>query len=236
MNSKFIDVTFDVRTDSGHDRDPDKYSSTLRAYHKILWSKELPNGKLFDLNDNRQYNCLYHRSELGEFWLTSDSIIPTYRKYTNAQDIIRQIPENEINSFYDLAHTIGGYTVFPANRIDGKYTINQARGVNKAISDRMDITLECIRLYYENEPSPLADTILRYSSFFALFKNFKGYCEFFLFQDLVTADYANVKFFLPFAGFDGSQMPKNVDEYRVYMDNNIEFLMSRNKRIDACNY
>ena len=39
-----IDITFDFRSDA-KGRDPDAYSPTLNAYHKILWSKELPNGE-----------------------------------------------------------------------------------------------------------------------------------------------------------------------------------------------
>lgn len=63
-----IDVTFDVRTDSGG-KDPDEYSGTLRKYHKILWSNRLPNGKRFDLDDFIDYAYLSHRSELGNFYL-----------------------------------------------------------------------------------------------------------------------------------------------------------------------
>ena len=40
-----IDITFDFRTDS-KGRDPDTYSPTLNAYHRALWSKELPNGEV----------------------------------------------------------------------------------------------------------------------------------------------------------------------------------------------
>ena len=40
-----IDTTFDVRTDAGG-RDPDRYSATLRRYHRLLWSKPLPGGAM----------------------------------------------------------------------------------------------------------------------------------------------------------------------------------------------
>jgi len=234
MSEKYIDITFDVRTDS-QGRDPDSFSSTLKEYHKILWSKKLPNGKLFNLDDNRKYKCLYHSSELGEFWLTSDSIIPTYFKYTKTQDIIRLIPKDEMDYFYNLAHTVGGYIIFPGNKVNGQNTINQKRGTSTKINDRMDLTLECIRRYYINEDSPLADIIKRYSGFFDLFSDFKGYCEFFLLQDLVNTDFANLKFFLPFDGFTGYLMPKDVDEYREYMQNSIGFVSNRNKRISVMN-
>jgi len=46
-----IDISFDVRSDVPLGTDPDKYSKTLKRYHKILWSKPLPSGKIFLLDD-----------------------------------------------------------------------------------------------------------------------------------------------------------------------------------------
>ena len=43
-----IDTSFDFRTDAGG-KDPDTHSATLRRYHKLLCSKPLPNGAMFDL-------------------------------------------------------------------------------------------------------------------------------------------------------------------------------------------
>jgi hypothetical protein len=43
-----IDTTFDFRTDAAG-QDPDTYSPTLRRYHKLLWSKPLPSGVVFEL-------------------------------------------------------------------------------------------------------------------------------------------------------------------------------------------
>ncbi len=48
--------------------------------------------------------------------------------------------------------------VFPGNRVGGKPTLNAARGFNRKISDRMDLTLECVRRYYRHQDSPLART------------------------------------------------------------------------------
>jgi hypothetical protein len=47
-----IDITFDFHADSTGE-DPDKDSPTLKKYHKILWSKSLPNGKIFNLRDDK---------------------------------------------------------------------------------------------------------------------------------------------------------------------------------------
>ena len=56
-----IRTSFDFRTDAG-DKDPDAHSPTLRQYHKFLWSKNLPNGRLFDLHDTVPRLCLYRAS------------------------------------------------------------------------------------------------------------------------------------------------------------------------------
>src|SRR5262245_54202194 len=49
--------------------------------HRGVWSKPLPSGALFDLSDATPGAYLHHRSELGEFVLTSDSAIPTFTKW-----------------------------------------------------------------------------------------------------------------------------------------------------------
>ena len=85
--------------------------------------------------------------------------------------------ENE--EFIAASYTIGGMMVFPGNRIEGKWTINQARGCLTKISDRFDLTLECIRRHYEGQRSPLGDTLARYHNFFALFEELQRVCGFF---------------------------------------------------------
>jgi hypothetical protein len=75
-----IDITFDFRLDTPPRRDPDARSPTLRRYHKLLWSKPLPSGVLFELLDTTPGVYLHHRSELGEYWLSSDAVIPTFTR------------------------------------------------------------------------------------------------------------------------------------------------------------
>ena len=72
-----IDITFNVFSDTPEGKDPDSYSPTLRKYHQILWSKPLPNGDNFSL-DLDTARLLHHKSELGEFFLSSDQIGNTY--------------------------------------------------------------------------------------------------------------------------------------------------------------
>jgi hypothetical protein len=225
-----IDITYDVRIDS-NGKDPDSASKKLKNFHKLLWSKRLPNGKMFKLDDNEIRAYLYHKSELGEYYLSSDSVTHTYSKWKRTQHIIEKFSPEEIKYFYDIAHTVGGYLIFPGNKVNSLQTINQERGMNKKINDRIDLTLECIRRAYINQDSPLYDTIKRYWDFFALFSDFKGYCEYFLLQDLTLDNFSRVNFFIPFNDFILNPLPKDVKEYTEYKKNTLDFLKNRNERI-----
>ncbi|MDY6967799.1 MAG: hypothetical protein SVR08_03960 [Spirochaetota bacterium] len=224
-----IDTTFNVFSDA-NGGDPDSTSPTLREYHKILWSKSLPSGAVFELCDNKNSAYLYHRSELGEFFLRSDAITHSYKNHKRKQWLTEQIPD-EVNELFDTGSTIGAYIVFPNNRIDGKHTINQARGVNSLMDDRFDLTLECIRLFYLGQESPLYLTLLRYKEFFDLFVNFEGYIHFFLLEDLIDEN-ENIKFYLPFDGFKSRPTFSEVDQYLLYKERVMSFVGSRNKGIE----
>jgi hypothetical protein len=238
LAANVIDTSFDFRTDTPPGGDPDARSLTLRRYHQVLWSKPLPSGVRFDLNA-LSGGLLRHRSELGEFILSSDTVIPTWEKWAKASSVIGQLSEDERKVFATIRYTIGGMMVFPAKRIDGGQTINGDRGMNVKIGDRMDLTLECIRRYYLGERSHperavqrFGQTLHRYAAFFALFENFKGYVDFFLLQDMVTSDYTEVKFALPFDDFASNPLPSDINSYREYRRNSIEFIAARNRRID----
>ena len=224
-----IDTTFNFYSDS-NGGDPDNTSPTLRKYHKFLWSKPLPNGTIFELRDNKNGTYLYHNSELGEFFLGSDAITHSYKNHKRKKLITEQIT-NEVDELFDAGSTIGAYIIFPNNRISGKHTINQARGVNSLIDDRFDLTLECIRLFYSGEKSPLYDTLLRYKEFFNMFDNFMGYIHFFLLDDLIDEN-NEIKFYLPMDGFKTRPTFSDVSQYLIYKQRTINFIKSRNKRIE----
>ena len=229
-----IDVTFDFRSDTPPEKDPDFYSPTLRRYHKLLWSKPLPGGAAFDLDDTkpRSVAYLYHESEIGKFYLSSDAVVPSFTKSLLIADVIKQIPKAEQDAFNTAGYTIGGMMIFPATQVDRKMTINAQRGCHPRIKDRFDLTVECIRRYYSDEPSPLSELLERYADFFALFHDFRGYVDFFLLQDLVTDDCSNVRFFSPFNdGFIKWPLPKTVGAYREYMQHALQFIEARNSRI-----
>ena len=225
-----IDIEFNVFSDTPAGKDPDSYSPTLRKYHQTLWSKILPNGKLFEL-DLDTPRLLHHNSELGEFFLSSDAIGHTYKGVKKMSHIVGQLPLSELDAFFNLCTTIGGFIIFPSKRIDGKMTINGSRGVNHKIQDRFDLTLECIRRFYAKQESPLSETFERYAAFFELFETFQGYTKFFLLDDLVSVDFQKIKFWHPFSSFTNIPLPQGLSEYHSYKLKVVEFITARNDRI-----
>jgi hypothetical protein len=230
-DSKTLDTGFDFRSDTPPGGDPDALSPTLRRYHKLLWSKALPSGAMFPLDDTTPGVYLHHRSELGEYFLASDAVVPSFTREVRLRHIIEHVPRATLDEFNRIGYTIGGMMVFPGNRIGRRMTINGARGFHPRIKDRFDLTVECIRRHYLGEPSPLGDTLARYADFFALFGDFHGYVQFFLLNDIVTQDRSAVRFFTPFEGFDASPLPRSLDAYDTYQRRAIEFIEARNSRI-----
>ena len=206
-------------------KDPDQHDPLLRSYHRMLWSKPLPCGRMLTLD-----KYLFHDSEVGKFSFSSDSFVNTYSHWKRYRHILDRIPPEEARHFYNTAGTIGGIIIFPNNKVNGRMTINGERGCNTKIADRMDLTLECIRRHYSGESSPLSELLERYKPFFDLFGDFKGYVDFFLMQDMVNEMY-EVRFFTPFDGFITSPLPKDADEYNRYKENSIAFVKARNVRI-----
>jgi len=227
-----LDTTFDFSTDSGG-KDVDSHSKTLKQYHKILWSKKLPSGEILHLTDNDSKRYLVFNGADGDHYLSSDSIANTFRhRRGKISSVISQIDPTLVDTFYALNYTMGAYILFPGNRIDSQATINAQRGFNYYISDRFDLTLECIRRHYLHLESPLSAVLKRYDSFFQLFGNFRGYVDFFLLNDLVNAEYSEVLFFTNDEPIFGtSPLPKDVSSYLAYREGSMSFVRLRNQRI-----
>lgn len=226
----FIDTTFDVRDDTPPGKDPDSCSPTLRKYHQLLWSKDLPCGQKLELDDK-----LMGYMGNTQYWFSGDSIVHSFSRWAKYQHIIKQIDPAVIENFRHIGYTIGGDIIFPANvpAGKGKMSMNQRRGILVKICDRFDLTLECIRRYYLGTDSPLYSCICDFKPFFDSFVDFKGYVDFFLLQDLVTDDYSGIKYWYPFSGeFYSNPLPQTPEEYLTYVDTVLDFLAKRNARID----
>ena len=227
-----IDIAFNFYSDSDG-KDPDSYSPTLKKYHKLLCSKPLPSGKVFTLSDTESDSYLTYISAQEKISLSSDSISNSYRDKKALSSIVQDLSK-EVEEFRNLGSTIGGYILFPNKKIDGKMTINGARGFNQKIADRFDLTLECIRLHYLGMSNPLQEVLTQNTAFFKLFESFAGYLDFFLLQDLVDVNYESIYFFTPIKKmFESSPLPANKEEYLQYMKSSTSFTAKRNERIKA---
>ena len=222
-----LDLNYDYRKDSKCG-DPDTDSKKLYNAHKKLWGKVLPSGIMLELNVIEVQNNRLLLKNNHYMNLSSDRMCPHFDgKYKGRFN--GWLDSEEIELLKHKVRTIGGHIVFPAHRKDG-FTINQARGVNRNIGDRFDLTLECIRLFYKQETSPLYDTFIRYKGFFDLFVGFNEYIDFFLLQDFINSQ-NRVIFALPFDSFHRSALPLNRDEYQQYKDITMEIIDKRNQRI-----
>lgn len=230
-NQGGIDVSFDVRSDTPPGMDPDSHSRMLKRYHQVLWSKPLPDGRLLSLSDTTPNAYLHHSSpDVGELFLGSDTIFTSHRGRLN--HLYRQLSDSVNEDFLRSGYTIGGSIVFPGNRVGGRQTINQARGMHPRIQDRFDLTLECIRRHYAGESSPLGETLGRYAGFFELFGSFTGYVDFFHLQDLVRED-GTIGFIHDFDDFRGPALPQDLPAYVRYREETLVFVAARNRRIAA---
>ena len=232
-----IDTNYDFRKDLKFwQNDVDRHSLTLKGYHKYLWQKNLPSGNHFNLSDDIAGDYLTFKTNLDVIRLSSDWIINTYLHWSTLKGLKSQVDKKDYDDFNNIAHTIGSYIIFPLNPLGTPRsieTINTGRckSPNCMIKDRFDITLECIRRYYLSIESPLTETIKRYDYYFKLFINFRGFCDFFLLQDLTRNNYSEINFFLPFSEFVLNPHPKTINEYNEYRKKAIEFVKCRNKRI-----
>lgn len=209
----------------------------LPHYHKLLWSRTLPNGEHMDLQLDNKGNLFWKRSEQEPIYFGSDSITTSFR-YKRMQPFFSQIREQIPNleavltDFLHKAYTIGGLIIFPG----GRDSINRARGINRKICDRWDLTLECIRLYYDGiidkKDNPLGDCLERNSEFFDLFTDFRGYTDFFFLQDCVADDYKSVCSWLDTKRFVDNPLPENADAYLDWLRGQLMFVEERNKRIE----
>ena len=222
-----IDITFDFRSDA-RGKDPDAYSPTLNAYHRILWSKELPNGEVMELQSGRAPYALKWK----DFWFSSDTIIVEMTHLKNKK-MIDQVRERYsdfdvyIEHLLHRSYTIGSMVIFPVH----VNSMNQRKGTNLRIADRWDLTLECIRRHYAGEESPLSKVIESDKAFYDLFVDFKGYVDFFFMQDCVSDDYSSVDIWMGDASFRKNGLPETVEDYFRFLIREHIFLDKRNKRI-----
>lgn len=230
-----FDDDYNFRDDTPAGKDPDSRSPRLRRYQRLLWSKPLPDGRPFELHAGRALSpYLAYEADGTGFVLGSDAITSSYTRWSRPESLVNAIAsldEDQRSRYLNPPYTIGSAMIWPVRRKD-RPTMNTARGFRLLIADRMDLTLECIRRHYAGEPwSPLADVMNAYADYFELFGGFTEFVEFFHFQDLVTPDCDEVRFYLPFDNFKRSGTPTTTDEYVEYREKTLEFIEGRKRRM-----
>jgi len=237
---RVFDTTFDYKTDtpSRTRPDADHDSQRLRSDHELLWTKELPSGKVFapKLTTRRNEYLIFTDASGARHCYGSDAITSSYTTWSKPRPLVEAIAgltEDQKSRYLNPPYTIGSAMIWPLRKKD-QPTMNTARGFGpegQQIGDRMDLTLECIRRHYAREPeSPLSDVINAYEDFFRLFGGFKEFVEFFHFQDLLTPD-DKVRFYLPFDGFEPFGTPATKEDYVTYREAVLEFIAARNSRM-----
>lgn len=240
-----INITFDFTTDTPNywtdfwnrndglgagGNDPDAASPTLKHYHQLLWSRELPNGQRMILTPGSGTNYL----SWNNFRFGSDSIAASFRYHHFApmlKKVQQIVPDYQswMENFIRKTYTIGGTILFPKHW----NSINQCRGRHPLIRDRWDLTLECIRRYYAGINSPLSEILAQDKLFFDLFVDFHSYVDFFFLQDCVTSNYDEVQMWAHFSDFTQNPLPYTAEEYLRWLEQNLEFVTQRNLRIKA---
>ena len=195
--------------------------------YEMLWSRELPNGDIMQLADD---DCGYLKWNGMRFGSDSIAVSFGYERCRGQLESVASGMDDYhafVEDFLHRTYTIGGTIIFPRHR----NSINQVKGTNRLISDRWDLTLECIRRFYSGEESPITWCLEQDMEFFDLFVDFRGYVDFFFLQDCVSPDYSEVRLWTDIRPFEDSPIPRDRDEYLRWIQANLDFVERRNERI-----
>ena len=113
-----------------------------------------------------------------------------------------------VEEYLRRTYTIGGSVILPRHR----NSINQMRGCNRNIQDRWDLTLKCIRDFYEGKENILSWCMEQDRPFFDTLGSFEGYVDFFLLNDWVESDYEVID------TMPDTVLPRDADEWFGYME------------------
>ena len=187
--------------------DPDVNSRKLYEAHIQFWNKRCEKYENINkISTHGQCECEL-KIDNTDIILGSDSIMSIYwhRTYGITPKIMKEFNENIskfikntdytsfIRKYLRKSNTLGGFIVFPRHN----NSINQLRGTKSEINDRFDLTLECIKRYYnqEKENNPLYDVLEHNSVFFNMFGSFENYINFSCLGPWVNENYQVVDVF-----------------------------------------
>ena len=244
---RLFDLSFDYETDrpSRTRPDADEDSPRLRLDHQLLWTKALSSGVTFapTAPPVRREGYLIWTDATGErHWYGSDAITHSYTKWGSPKALAAAksaLSEAQRRRYLSPPYTIASSTIWPVRTKDLP-TINTARGfgsTGRVLRDRIDLTLECVRLHYRQATNTLTPVLTAYNDFFSLFGDFTEFVEFFHFQDLVTSDFTRVRSLirpddvLGKTDFECEATPTTVDEYVTYAEATLDFMAHRGNRM-----
>ena len=229
----------------GRQRDPDSWHVGLRESHQLLVSRPLPNGDQWTFEPVRGWylkNLEPSENEPDEWSLGSDNFATTH---TNSlPDFAAAIPGYANGHVHEFC-TIGGYIVFPnglahtrpTTQRARRWTLNQARGCDRQVSDRFDLTLEAIRLYFAGitvrAENPLGDVMDAYGWFFDCFgqgsEGFEAYVDYFFLDPFIAEGRVRPLYrgSLNFA----DALPRDASQYHSYIQEQRQAVGQRNDLI-----
>lgn len=230
----------------GLGRDPDKYSVALRESHQVLWSKPLRDAPLLQLSAEDWSGYLKVVSLPGRWTVGSDNFATTH---ANALPAFSRALDGFANGHLCEFCSIGGYIVFPnglaqqvstsVNPAVRRWSVNQARGMERRISDRFDLTLEAIRIFFagvvHRTENPIGDVLEAYRWWFDLFgegaDGFLAYADFFFLTPMLDSE-GRVKPFEPLTLAFEDALPRNdATAYLSYIAAQRSFVSKRNEFI-----
>lgn len=243
---RVFDTSFDYKADtpSATNPDADKDSQLLRWDHELLWSKQLPSGGgpfAPKVTTRRREYLIVTDADNERHCYGSDAITSSYTNWVKPKkprskalvEAIAGLDAKQRARYLHPPYTIGSAMIWPVRTKD-RDTVNRVRGRNILIADRMDLTLKCIQLHYAGKAGhPLEKATTAYEDFFELFGTFKGFVDFFHFQDLITpgSDYQDIEYFLEPNGFNRAGTPASTPEYIEYRENVLTFIKKRSVRM-----
>ena len=181
----------------------------------------------------------------------SDTLINSFKGYVRRcpkaaalfESLQTEIPNKKgmpfdafLESYQKACAAIGGSIIFPKH----SQSVNQERGCDERICDRVDLTVECVRRFYKGETSGaerLDAALQKDAAFFVLFGGFKGYVDYFYLNDIVTEDYGAVRDLsgkndvLTTYPFPEDPFPAASDDWLTWSENTVRFVKERNARI-----
>lgn len=176
--------------------DPDK--SSLKEYEDFKKLIDGWNGDLFTEEPYRLYGSFElelkrHSDSSTKYRLGGDQMITGWlqnldgrslRLSPRVKQLVKSTDPSLVNKFINARYAPGNFIFWPRHYA----SINTARaGIRGGgVEDRIDLTLECLRLWYEGKTPPcIGKAIERDSAYFKLFESFEFFVSFFALEPFV---------------------------------------------------